>query len=143
MGDRLMFPFDKVASLLAAGMLLAIAAVLLAVMPRTPQAFVIGAFFYAPSLGRSYTAFTALLFETIGRGAAASKFCVLNAVGNLGNSYMPVLLGLVHDRQSTTVMLWFETVVTMGFIAAFALIDRAMRSRKPAIPTIDSAAEAI
>jgi MFS family permease len=140
---RLADRFDRVASLLAAGLLLAIAAVVLAVLPRTPQAFAIGALFYALCLGCSYTAFTALLFETIGRGAAASKFCVLNAVGNLGNFYMPVLLGLVHDRRSTTVMLWFEAVVTMGFIAAFALIERAMRTRKPASRTVGTALEAI
>jgi MFS family permease len=140
---RLADRFDRVASLLAAGLLLAIAAAVLAVLPRTPQAFAIGALFYALCLGCSYTAFTALLFETIGRGAAASKFCVLNAVGNLGNFYMPVLLGLVHDRRSTTVMLWFEAVVTMGFIAAFALIERAMRTRKPASRTVGTALEAI
>jgi MFS family permease len=135
--------FDRVASLLAAGLLLAIAAVLLAILPRTPQAFAIGALFYALCLGCSYTAFTALLFETIGRGAAASKFCVLNAVGNLGNFYMPVLLGLVHDRRSTTVMLWFEAVITLSFIIAFAVIDRTMQSRRSGSRAAGAALEVI
>jgi hypothetical protein len=40
-------------------------------------------------------------------------------------------------------MLWFEAVVTMGFIAAFALIERAMRTRKPASRTVGTALEAI
>jgi MFS family permease len=127
---RLADRFDRVASNLAAGMMLALAALALAVLPRTPAVFTAGALFYALCLGCSYTAFTALLFETIGKGAAASKFCVLNAVGNLGASYMPVVLGLVHDRWSTTIMLWFEAVVTAGFILAFGWIDRAIR--KPA-----------
>lgn len=116
--------FDRVASMLTAGALLAGSAALLALLPRTPSAFAVGTLIYALCLGCSYTAFSALLFETIGKGAAASKYCALNAFGNVPNAYMPVLLGLVHDRWSTTVMLWFEAVSAAGFILIFALANR-------------------
>lgn len=118
--DRL----DRVASMLTAGALLVGSAALLALLPRTPSAFAAGTLIYALCLGCSYTAFSALLFETIGKGAAASKYCALNAFGNVPNAYMPVLLGLVHDRWSTTAMLWFEAGSTAGFILIFALANR-------------------
>ena len=116
--------FDRVASMLTAGALLAGSAALLALLPRTPSAFAVGTLTYSLCLGCSYTAFSALLFETIGKGAAASKYCALNAFGNVPNAYMPVLLGLAHDRWSTTAMLWFEAALTAVFIVIFASANR-------------------
>lgn len=34
------------------------------------------------------------------------------------------LIGLVHDRGSTTAMLWFEAALTAGFILIFAWANR-------------------
>ena len=113
--------FDRSVSFLGTGILLVVAALVLVVLPRSPVVFLVGTMFYAAMLGFSWTAFGALQYETVGGGAAATKNAVLNAIGNMPITYMPVLLGLVHDRWSTTVMLLFEAGTTSVFILAFML----------------------
>jgi PAT family beta-lactamase induction signal transducer AmpG len=122
---------DRVRSFLLTGALLAGAAILMAVLPRTPAAFTVGALVYAACLGCAYTSFTALSLEVIGKGAAASKACALNAVGNLPVAYMPVILGFAHDRWSTSAMLWLEAGLGAVFVLAFALADGWLRGRIP------------
>jgi len=112
---------DRVSSFLMTGVILAAMALLLAVLPRAPLVFASVTMLYAFALGFSYTAFTALQFETVGKGAAASKACILNALGNAPVSYMPALLGWVHDRGSSGAMLWVEIVLTLMVIFAVAL----------------------
>lgn len=109
-------------SFLLTGALLVGAAILVAVLPRTPMMFAIGTTIYALLLGCAWTSFTAVQYEVMGKGAAASKYCLLNAIGNLPNSYMPFVLGKVHDASSSTGMLLFDAGVTTAFIVAFALL---------------------
>ena len=101
--------------------LLVLAAVLLAVLPREPAAFAAGTLIYSLMLGFSHASYGALQFETVGEGAVASKNALLNAFGNVPVTYMPVLLGIVHDDWSVTAMLMFEAVLTGAFITVFGL----------------------
>ena len=111
---------NRMTSFLLTGVILCAVAVLVAVSPRTATMFAVTTTIYALCLGCSYTSFTALQFEVMGKGAAASKYCLLNALGNLPLSYMPWLLGIVHDRSSSTGMLLSEAGLTLVVIAVFA-----------------------
>jgi len=122
---------DRVIAQMLASLLLVGAAVLMVLLPRTPMGFTIGALVYGVMLGCAYTTFTALSFEVVGKGAAASKMGILNAIGNVPLAYMSPLLGLVHDRWSTSAMLWFEAWFTLLFMVAFMLL-RAVMWRRPA-----------
>ncbi len=118
---------DRMASFLFTAIVLVLAAVLLAALPREATYFVIGTLVYSIALGFSWTSFAALQFETVGEGAVASKTALLNAFGNVPLVYMPIVLGFVHDRWSVTAMLLFEAVLTSAFIAVFAAV-RPVRS---------------
>lgn len=135
---RLVDGLDRISSLLMTGVILIAMALLLAVLPRAPLVFAGITMLYAFALGFSYTAFSALQFETVGKGAAASKTCILNALGNVPVSYMPALLGWVHDRGSTSAMLWFEIVLTTVVTIVFALFRP-----RPRQASHDTAAQAM
>ncbi len=113
---------DRVVSFLFTAIVLVLAALLLAALPREAAFFVAGTLAYSVALGFSWTSFTALQFETVGEGAVASKTALLNAFGNVPLVYMPIVLGFVHDRWSVTAMLLFEAVLTSAFIAVFAAV---------------------
>lgn len=113
---------DRMASFLFTAIVLVLAALLLAALPREAAYYVAGTLVYSIALGFSWTSFTALQFETVGEGAVASKTALLNALGNVPLVYMPIVLGLVHDHWSVTVMLLFEAVLTSAFIAVFAAV---------------------
>lgn len=134
---RVVDRFDRIASFLVSGLVLVGAALLVVLLPRTPFCFAATTLIYAFFMGFSYTAFTALQYETVGSGAAASKGALLNAVGNLPVAYMPALLGLAQTRGSTSAMLWCEIGVTTAFIAGFALLrPRHALARNPAAPAL-------
>ena len=69
---------------------MALVAIIMAVAPRTPNAFTVSVLAYALTGGMAYTAFSAIVLLTIGRGAASTKYATLSSLGNL-----PVVL---HDR---------------------------------------------
>ena len=64
---------------------------------------------------------SALILGVIGRSAAATKFTVLTALGNVSEMYMTVTSGWVHDRWSTTTMLVFESASALVLIGVAAL----------------------
>lgn len=113
---------DRVVSFLLTSIVLVLAAMLLAALPRQATFFVAGTLIYSLALGFSWTSFAALQFETVGTGAVASKTALLNAFGNVPLVYMPIVLGFVHDRWSVSAMLVFEVVLTSAVIAAFAAL---------------------
>ena len=122
---------DRMASFLFTAIVLVLAAVLLAALPREATYFVIGTLVYSVALGFSWTSFAALQFETVGEGAVASKTALLNAFGNVPLVYMPIVLGLVNDHGSVTAMLLFEAVLTSAFIAVFAAVRPGPSADRP------------
>jgi hypothetical protein len=113
---------DRMLAFLTTGTLLALAAVLLAVLPRTPGAFTVGTLNYAMLLGAAYGAFTALILDVVGRRAVATKFTALYACGNAPVAYMPALNGWVHDRWSTSTMLWVEAGLGLFFVCLYVAL---------------------
>ncbi|MXP29633.1 hypothetical protein GRI58_12485 [Porphyrobacter algicida] len=114
--------FDRIKAFLTTAMLLVGAALLLTALPREAMFFAAGTMIYSLMLGFSYASYTALQFETVGEGAVASKNALLNAFGNVPITYMPILLGIVHDQWSTTAMLLFEVMLTSFVITIFAFL---------------------
>jgi MFS family permease len=106
----------------ATGALLALAAAIIAVSPRTAGVYATGVLFYAFSAGLAYAAFSALLLQVIGRGAASAKYAILSSLGNLPVVYMTALNGWLHDRSGVGVMLEIEALlgvfaVVLGIVA--------------------------
>jgi MFS transporter, PAT family, beta-lactamase induction signal transducer AmpG len=113
---------------LATGTLVAAASALLAIAPHVPRMFVIGTLTQKFAIGMSDAAIYALFLHIIGRSAAATKFAVLAALGNVGELYMTLISGWVHDHRGSTTMLLVESGAALAFIIVAALL---LRSRVP------------
>jgi MFS transporter, PAT family, beta-lactamase induction signal transducer AmpG len=113
---------------LATGALVAAASTALALAPHAPHVFVVGTLVQKFFIGMSDAAMYALFLHVIGRSAAATKFAVLAALGNVGELYMTVTSGWVHDHWGATTMLIVESAAALVCVVAAALL---LRSRQP------------
>jgi len=95
----------------------ALVALVMAVLSRTPQTFTFGILSYAFFPGIAYAAFSAVVLFAIGRGAASTKYANLSSLGNIPVVYMTALNGWVHDRYGPTWMLVAEALSGLVCIA--------------------------
>ena len=80
------------------GVAIALVAIGMAVIMRTPTTYTVGVLAYAFSQGMAYAAFSAMVLVAIGRGAASTKYAALSSLGNLPVVYMTALDGWAHDK---------------------------------------------
>ena len=118
--------FDRFAAYLLTGLLLALVGIAMAGLPRSGEVFIICVLAYAAMMGAGYAAYTAVILQVVGSGAAATKYSAINAFGNLPGFYMPILLGLLHDRFSTLVMLLGEAAISIAALAMIWALARAI-----------------
>lgn len=120
-------------SYFGSGIAIALVAVVMAIVPRTPNAFSAGVLAYALFCGMAYAAFSAVVLLAIGRGAASTKYATLSSLGNLPVVYMTAADGWVHDRFGTAWMLHGEAIVAIICIV-FALFILGKIKAAPARP---------
>jgi PAT family beta-lactamase induction signal transducer AmpG len=113
---------------LATGAFVAAAGMALALTPHVPGVFVVGTLTQKLFIGMSDAALSALVLGVIGRSAAATKYTVLIALGNIGELYMTVTSGWVHDRWSTAIMLIVESVAALLCIGVAAVVLKRVRA---------------
>lgn len=113
---------DRRVVYLATGAFLAIASLALGLAPHVPRVFVVGTLSQSFFIGMSDAALSALSLHVIGRSAAATKFAVLAALGNIGELYMTVTSGWIHDRWSTETMLVVESISALVCIVVAAVV---------------------
>jgi len=113
---------DRRVVYLATGAFVAAAGISLALTPHVPGAFVVGTLTQKLFIGMSDAALSALILGVIGRSAAATKYTVLAALGNIGELYMTVTSGWIHDRWSTETMLVVESVSALVCIVVAAVL---------------------
>ena len=113
---------DRRVVYLATGAFLAAAGIALALTPHVPGVFVVGTLTQKLFIGMSDAALSALILAVIGRSAAATKYTVLAALGNIGELYMTVTSGWIHDRWSTAIMLIVESVAALLCIGVAAVV---------------------
>jgi MFS family permease len=106
---------------LATGAFVATTGIALALTPHVPGVFVVGTLTQKLFLGMSDAALSALILSVIGRSAAATKYTVLAAMGNIGDLYTTVASGWLHDRWSSSIMLIVESVAGLLCIGVAAL----------------------
>jgi hypothetical protein len=97
-----------------------------------PEVFIAGTLAQRLFVGMSDAAMSALILGVIGRSAAATKFTVLAALGNVSEIYMTVTSGWVHDRWSTATMLIVESVSALLFIGIAAVFLKRISGAKHA-----------
>jgi len=118
------------------GGLMALTAITLALAPHTPNAFITLTLVYAFFVGISYSAFSAVVLETIGKGAVATKYNIFAAAMNGAITYMSMVVGRADTRWGVTGALLTDAVCTLGSIVVLmALITFVLRPAGPGAAT--------
>jgi len=123
---------DRKTAYCAFGIVLAIVAVAMALAPRTQTMFVIFTCIYAFVMGFCYAAFGAVVLETIGAGAAATKYNLLAGISNAPIAYQTIIDGWGHDRWGASGLLYVEALCGAAAVALYvivALTSRGMFAR--------------
>lgn len=114
------------------GVLLAALTAAMAVAPRTSEMFVVFTLGYSFLTGFTYASFCAVTLETIGKGAAATKYNLLACVSNVPIAYMTVIDGAAEDRWGSSGLLLTEAGLGVAAVLFFAAVALATRSRAAA-----------
>ena len=114
------------------GLLMAMCTVAMAIAPRTEAMYVVFTLIYAFIQGLTYAGFTAVVLETIGLGAAATKFNVYASLSNMPIAYMTLIDGWAHTRWGAGGLLNVEAAIGVLGIVVFVAV--AMTLPRRALP---------
>jgi MFS transporter, PAT family, beta-lactamase induction signal transducer AmpG len=106
------------------GFLLALCAIGMAAAPRTEVMYIGFTTIYSLISGLSYAGFTAIVLETIGQGAAATKYNFFASLSNMPIAYMIVVDGWAHTRWGAAGMLYTEAVIGILAIGVFYAVAK-------------------
>jgi len=121
------------------GLLMALSTVAMAVAPRTETMYVVFTLIYAFIQGLTYAGFTAVVLETIGLGAAATKYNLYASLSNMPIAYMTLVDGWAHTRWGAAGLLNVEAA--FGILGIIVFMAVAMVLPRRALP--ESAKQAI
>jgi MFS family permease len=111
------------------GLLMAMCTVAMALAPRTEAMYVVFTLIYAFIQGLTYAGFTAVVLETIGLGAAATKFNVFASLSNMPIAYMTLVDGWAHTRWGAAGLLNVEAAIGVLGIVVFVAVAMALPRR--------------
>ena len=111
------------------GLVQAACAIAMAISPRTEVVYIAYVMLYAFISGLTYAAFSAVVLEAIGHGAAATKYNVFASLSNMPIAYMTLVEGWAHTRSGASTMLWTEAAICMAAIVVFMGMQLALRVR--------------
>ena len=117
------------------GFLLVLAAVGMALCPRTSNQYVFWTSVYAFVVGLCYAAYCAVVLEAIGETAAATKFSFLSAVSNTPIMLMTFVDGYAQGKLGTNGMLWTEAACGVVGIVVFAAVAGGTKRKAAALAT--------
>lgn len=126
---------DRKTAYLLFGLVIAVAAVAMALSPRTQTMFVLYVLLYAFIMGFCYAGYAAVVFETIGKGAAATKANILSGISNVPLIYAGIFDGWGHDRWDSNGLLYTDAALSVIGVLIFisvAFMVRMLASRTPA-----------
>ena len=109
------------------GLILALCAAAMAVAPRSEAMYIVFTTIYSIIGGLSYAGFTAIVLETIGQGAAATKYNLFASLSNMPIAYMIVVDGWAHTRWGAGGMLYAEAAIGVIAIGVFYALARLLR----------------
>jgi hypothetical protein len=123
-----------------AGGLTACTALLMAVAPRAPWAFIFFSITYSFFNGMAFAAFTGFVLETIGKGAAATKYNIFASVANQAVSYMVVADGFGNRRWGATGAVLTDGLLTFAGIGVLLGMVALVRVTTPKPAAVSEAA---
>ena len=112
------------------GLVAGAALAVMALAPRTPAMYVTFVLLYAAIIGACYTAYSAVVLEAIGQGAAATKFNFMASVSNMPIGAFIAFEGQWHDKGGANMMLYGEALAAVAAVAFFGLLVSVWRGRR-------------
>ena len=113
------------------GLAQALCAVAMAIAPRTQPVYIAFVMLYWVITGFTYAAFSAVVLEAIGQGAAATKYNVFASLSNMPIAYVTLIDGWAHTRWGAGAMLHVEALIGVAAIALFMGVAASLRPTKP------------
>ncbi|MGH6871565.1 MAG: MFS transporter [Rhizomicrobium sp.] len=113
------------------GIGLAFVAIAMAVSPRTQTMFVTFTCLYAFVMGFCYAAFGAVVLETIGAGAAATKYNVLAGISNAPIAYLTLIDGWGYHRWGACGLLYADALCGVAAVLLYLSVAAASRTAFP------------
>ena len=120
---------DRKAAYALYGLLMAMCTVAMALAPRTEAMYVVFTLMYALIQGLTYAGFTAVVLETIGLGAAATKYNLYASLSNMPIAYMTLVDGWAHTRWGAAGLLNVEAAIGVVGIVVFVAFAMALPRR--------------
>ena len=108
---------------------MALIALSMAFAPATRATFIVGLLIYQFGTGLAYASWTSFILETIGKGAAATKYNIFASLSNSPITYMGVLLGYAVAPYGPDGMLIVEAAA--GLFGTIAMLAAAQLLRRP------------
>jgi MFS family permease len=109
------------------GVVLAVCAAAMALAPKTQTTFVLFTCVYAFIMGFCYAAFGAIVLETIGAGAAATKYNLLAGISNAPIAYQTIVDGWAQTHYGSIGMLYVEALCGVATVALYFSVAAASR----------------
>jgi PAT family beta-lactamase induction signal transducer AmpG len=103
-----------------AASLIGASAVAMALLPHTSAMYVVWTLAYQLFLGFAQGVFIGFVFETIGKGAVATKFNIFASLLNLRVVYATRLDGMAHTSFGANGVLYTDTALTLGGLLVLA-----------------------
>ena len=113
---------DRKRAYLLFGAVMAAESLVMALGPRTPLAFMVMATLYNGICGLAYGAYSAVVLESIGQGAAATKFNLISSISNVPLLVVTLIDGWAQSRWGSGGMLIGETLLGLAGIALYAAV---------------------
>jgi MFS transporter, PAT family, beta-lactamase induction signal transducer AmpG len=104
------------------GLFQALCAIAMALAPRTASMYIAFTMVYAFITGLTYAGFSAVVFEAIGLGAAATKYTLLASLSNFPIGYMTFVDGWVQTRWGSGAMLHAEAAICLAGLLTFIIV---------------------
>lgn len=126
-GGYLCDRMDRKTAYYVYGIVGALCAIAMAAAPRTELAYSAFCLLYWFISGLAYAAFSAVVLEAIGLGAAATKYSLFASLSNMPIQYMTLVDGWAHTRWGTGGMLVAEALVGLAAVLVFLGVSMSRR----------------
>jgi len=115
------------------GLLLALCAIGMAIAPRTEWMYIVFTTIYSFISGLCYAAFSAVVLEAIGLGAAATKYSLFSSLSNMPIAYMTLVDASAHTRWGPNGLLYADAAAGVLGLLLFVAVAKASRPAARAV----------
>lgn len=131
LAGRVSDAMDRKAAYAVSGGILAVFTLIVAFLPQTSGSYALLCIGYSLGTGLCYGTFTGFVLETIGGGAAATKYNVFASLSNVPIWYMTRVDGWAADQLGAVKMLLVDAAAGGIGIAVLVAVFAALRFTRP------------